>query len=247
LTAKVVAELPLDTLFTTVFTTVLKLCSGVRISWRLLTATFSLLTVSGASLGFMLGSWFQGSRELSMASSSPVVVVLMVVGVINPGGVDAKSPPPPALVRWLKRCSPFVYAVEALCLGEYPGMQLRGPRDGLWGRLKDLPKMGAFAMVQNGDQVIEALGLKGKTYQCVMSTLGKLSIYYLALSWVGLQVMGHHSQWSATGSAESCHSKGNGTACNSKTPNPTNEDMLMLRNKGSRSEMSALKVPPRGW
>lgn len=237
--AKVVAELPLDTLFASVFTTVLKLCSGLRISWRQLTATFGLLTISGASLGFMLGSWFQGSREMSMASCSPVVVMLMVVGVINPGGVDAKSPPPPTLVRWLKRCSPFVYAVEALCLGEYPGMQLRGPRDGLWGRLKDLPRMGAFAMVQNGDQVIEALGLKGKTYQGVMGTLGKLSIYYLALSWVGLQ-MGHHSHWSPNGSAESCHSKGN------DNPTPTNEDHLMLRNKDS-SKMSAIKVPRRGW
>jgi ABC-2 type transporter len=242
--AKVVAELPLDALFATVFTTALKLCSGVRISWQLLTATFSLLTVSGASLGFMLGSWLQGSRELSMASASPVVVVLMVVGVINPGGVDAKSPPPPALIRWLKRCSPFVYAVEALCLGEYPGMQLRGPRDGLWGRLKDLPKMGAFAMVQNGDQVIEALGLKGKTYHGVMGHLGQLSIYYLVLSWVGLQVMGHHSNWSATRVAESCHSKGNDSKTN--TP-PTNEDVLAPRNKDSHNAMSALKVPPRGW
>jgi ABC-type multidrug transport system ATPase subunit len=56
LLAKVLAEIPLDATFAAVFTTVLKLCTGLRIRWGLLTSTFALLTASGAALGFAVGS-----------------------------------------------------------------------------------------------------------------------------------------------------------------------------------------------
>jgi len=78
--AKVFAELPLDSLFAAVFTTVLKQYSGVRISWKKLTSVFSLLTTAGASLGLMIGSWVP-SGELSTTASIPVLVILMVVGI----------------------------------------------------------------------------------------------------------------------------------------------------------------------
>lgn len=62
--------------------------------------------------------------------------------VVNPSGVD-QSTPPPAVVQVLKRCSPFAYAIEALCLGEYPGMEFER-QSGWFGRIRDLPRMGGL-------------------------------------------------------------------------------------------------------
>lgn len=46
--------------------------------------------------------------------------------------------------------------------------------------------MGGLALVENGDQVIEALGLAQQTYGAAMKHLGLLCGGYLVLSWVGL-------------------------------------------------------------
>ena len=154
LLAKALAEFPTDMFFATVFTTVLKWYSGIRISWERVTATFSLLTVSTASLGYFIASCTPPSGNLATTASIPVLVVLMVVGIINPSGIDP-SRPPPALVQYLKLWSPFRYAIEALSLGEYTGMKFHHERGRFFGRLRDLPKMGAMAMVKNGDQVIQ--------------------------------------------------------------------------------------------
>lgn len=181
--AKILAELPMDSLFAAVFTTVLKQVSGLRIAWKHVTATFSLLTTAGASLGFALGCW-SPHAELGKTASVPIIVLLMVVGVINPSGVDPQKQPP-VLVQWMKKFSPFAYAVEALCLGEYPGMSFAKSR-GLFAKVRNLPKMGGLALVQNGDQVIEALGLAGQTYANAMRHLGTLSAGFLVMSWVGL-------------------------------------------------------------
>jgi hypothetical protein len=48
--AKVITELPMDSFFAAVFTTVLKKVSGLRIAWKQVTGTFSLLTMAGASV-----------------------------------------------------------------------------------------------------------------------------------------------------------------------------------------------------
>ena len=173
----------MDSFFAGIFTTVLKRVSGLRISWKRVTATFSLLTTAGASLGLSLGCWSR-DPELSKTASVPVLVLLMVVGVINPSGVDP-SKKPPAVVRLMKQFSPFAYAIEALCLGEYPGMSFRESK-GWFSRVRDLPRMGGLAMVENGDQVIEALGLAKQTYSKAMKHLGVLCTGYLVLSWVGL-------------------------------------------------------------
>ena len=114
----------------------------------------------------------------------------MVVGIINPSGVDPNRPPPTA-VRLLKEVSPFRFAIEALCLGEYPGMEFTDSESGGGGwlrKLKNLPRMGAMAMIQNGDQVIEALGLHHQTYKGAMIQLAWLSVRFLGISWLGLQV-----------------------------------------------------------
>jgi hypothetical protein len=189
LVAKVLADLPMDSLFAGIFTTVLKKVSGLRISWKHVTATFSLLTTAGASLGLALGCW-SPSADMAKTGSIPILVLLMVVGVINPSGVSPDKKPP-LVVRWIKQFSPFAHAIEALCLGEYPGMEFEGTHSNWMTRVRDMPKMGGLALVQNGDQVIDALGLATKTYGSAMQHLALLSGGYLLLSWLGLAVQ----QW----------------------------------------------------
>jgi len=148
LIAKVLAEIPLDVAFSAVFTAGLKLCSGLLISWKQSMAVFSLLTMAGASLGFSLGS-FAPTSHYATTAGIPVLVILMVVGIINPSGVDP-SRPPPRLVRWMKVCSPFAYAIEALCVAEYKGVQFQHAR-GFLGRLKGATRIGGLAMIDVSD------------------------------------------------------------------------------------------------
>ncbi|KAL3944829.1 MAG: hypothetical protein SGBAC_001094 [Bacillariaceae sp.] len=188
------AEIPLDAAFAAVFTTVLKLASGIRTSWRALTGTFALMTVAGASLGFAIGA-VSPSADMALSSSAMVMVVMMAVGVINPSGVDL-SDPPPLLVRALKQFSPINYAVKAVCLSEYRdaefGIDTGGKQINIFSRgrriLQDLPKMGGLALVKNGNQVLQELGLADETYAGAMSQLAVLSLINLAISLIGLQM-----------------------------------------------------------
>jgi ABC-type multidrug transport system ATPase subunit len=184
LAAKVFAEMPLDACFAAVFASVLKASASLAISWGKLTSILSLLTVAGAALGLSVGSWAP-NEQLATSGGIPLLVVLMVVGVINPSGVDPAHQPPP-IVRIMKHFSPFAFAIEALCLGEYPGMQFDFEGRGWFKRFSDLPRMGGLAMVRNGDQVIEALGLADKNYSVIMKQLAMVSLGNLVVGWLGL-------------------------------------------------------------
>jgi ABC-type multidrug transport system ATPase subunit len=191
LLSKVFAEIPLDAVFAAIFTTVLKKTTGLRIGWKELTATFSLMTVSGASLGFVIGS-LSPTAELAMSAGVPLMVILMSVGVINPSGV-ADATPPPAVVGLLKELSPIAYAVKAVCLAEYTGMEFDSNKNKSAfargrGLVQDLPKMGAFALVRNGQQVLHELGLSEDTYGGAMKHLAILSAVNLLISWIGLSM-----------------------------------------------------------
>jgi ABC-type multidrug transport system ATPase subunit len=126
LIAKVFAEVPLDILFSTVFTTTLKQNTSLHISWGKLTASFALLTAAGASIGFFLGSIAPTSEHAS-TSGIPILVVLMAVGMINPNGMakdlKAEDSTFPKIVQCLRPLSPFAYAVEALCFGEFQNVE----------------------------------------------------------------------------------------------------------------------------
>jgi ABC-2 type transporter len=185
LLSKALAELPLDTLFSAVFTTVLKLSTGIRIGWKELTGAFSLMTIAGASLGFAVGA-LSPTAELAMSAGVPLMVIFMSVGVINPSGVRANETPS-VVVDSLKRLSPIASAIQAVVLGEFRGMVFQRPKQrGGW--VQDLPKMGALALVQNGEQVLEELGLGQATYRGAMKHLAVLSAMNLFISWVGLQL-----------------------------------------------------------
>ena len=122
------------------------------------------------------------------------MVILMSVGVINPSVVDA-SEPPPLIVQGLKQISPIAYAIKAVCVAEYRGMKFgdRSPsKKNVFSRgrnvLRDLPKMGALALVKNGDQVLTELGLGEETYGSAMRHLAIMSAVNLLISWLGLHM-----------------------------------------------------------
>lgn len=125
LLSKTLAEIPLDAVFSAIFTTVLKATTGVRIGWKELTATFSLMTVAGASLGFAIGA-LSPTAEAAMSGGVPLMVILMSVGIINPSGVDA-SEPPILIVQGLKQISPVACAIKAVCVAEFCGMEFGDP------------------------------------------------------------------------------------------------------------------------
>lgn len=84
--------------------------------------------------------------------------------------------------------SPISIAIEALCIAEYEGMDFS--EDGMQWSWRDLPRMGGLALVRNGDQVIEALGLQNKNYSGMMKRMLILSVSNLILSWFGLSCCG---------------------------------------------------------
>lgn len=186
LLCKILAEIPLDTSFAAVFAVVLKSTTGLRIPLLHLAGTFSLMTIAGASLGFAVGG-FTPNAEAAITTGVPIMVILMVVGIINPGGVDL-SDPPPKIIQLLKLVSPVKHSVEALCVAEFRGMEF-GQGGRRW-RLSDLPRMGALAMVKNGDQVLDALGLADATYIDLMKNLAILSAVNFFISWLGLHCGG---------------------------------------------------------
>jgi ABC-type multidrug transport system ATPase subunit len=187
LLSKVFAEIPIDTVFAAVFTTVLKATTGLRISWQKLTTAFSVMTIAGASLGLAIGGNSRDDGDTAMAAALPIMVLFMVVGVINPSGVD-KGSPPPLVVKILKQLSPIRWAIESLLVGEFRGLDLRAKHPKPWHRITDLPKIGAFVMVKNGDDVLDVLGLASSTFEGPIQQMLLLSAANLAISWFGLEM-----------------------------------------------------------
>ena len=122
LISKALAELPLDSLFSVIFAGILKCTTGLRCSYQTLIQTFTLILVGSASLGDAIRS-FSHDKESALFMGVPILVVFMSINVINPSGVDIINEPPPAFLHWLKRASPIKWAIEALCISEFKGME----------------------------------------------------------------------------------------------------------------------------
>jgi hypothetical protein len=197
LLSKVLAEFPLDAAFAAVFAAVLKSQTGLCCSVKVLCGTFSLMTIAGASLGFAVGS-LTSSAEEARVVGFPIMVLFMIVGVINPSGVDhetAQDHPEPTFIKWMKLASPIRWAIEALCVAEYRDMEFAPTskrRGALWGFIKFMenPRMGAYALVKNGNQVLEAIGLADATFMSHIKSLGILTGANLAVSLIGLTFFG---------------------------------------------------------
>lgn len=189
LLSKIIAEFPLDALFATLFAATLKWKTGLRCSWQVLCSTYSLMTLAGAAIGFAIGS-MTPNADAAKATGFPIMIILMVVGIINPGGVDPNESQS-RFVEWLRLVSPIRWAIEALCVAEYRGMEFAKPKKGFFRTLvNDAPRMGGLALVQNGDQVLDALGLTDRTWEDSMWALAKLTGANLIFSLLGLSFCG---------------------------------------------------------
>jgi len=204
LLSKALAELPIDASFAAIFAAVLKLTTGLRCSMTALASTLAIMTVAGASLGFAIGS-MTPDVDSAMMAGVPIMVIFMAIGIINPGGVDLDNPSP-RIIEWMKLASPIKWAIEALCVAEFRDMEFSEEgKPGSW-RFQDLPKMGALALVQNGNQVLEALGLGDKKYIDLMKSLAFLSATNLLVSWFGLQFMSpYFIETNSYKNGSSCH------------------------------------------
>ncbi|KAL3792307.1 hypothetical protein HJC23_006219 [Cyclotella cryptica] len=184
LLAKVVAEMPLDAVFSWLFALVLKHLTSLRTSLADLAKTYCLMTVASVSLGFAIGS-VTSTVESAMSVGVPTMVIFMIVGVINPSGVSSDDAPN-FLMSFLRNLSPIRWAIEAVVTAEFRGMIFGDSDRGRWGKLKNLPKMGGLALVKDGDEVLANLGLADASYSDLMSNLALLSGVYLFTSWLGL-------------------------------------------------------------
>ena len=189
LCSKVIAEFPLDTLYAIIFASTLKWRTGLRCSLKVLTITYSLMTIAGVALGFAIGG-LAPDGDTAKAAGMPIMVLMMVMGVINPSGVDSTIIQP-IYIQFLKLISPIRWAIEGLCISEYKGMEFSRKGYGLFKTIaSDAPKMGAMAMVQNGDQVLNALGLQESTWEQSMHMLGRLTGANILISLLGLKFCG---------------------------------------------------------
>lgn len=118
--AKVIAEIPIDASFSLVFAAVLKLLTGLRTSMATLIKTYCLMTMTSACLGFAIGS-FTSTVQSAMSTGLSIMVIFMVVGIINPSGVDSDDPPNWVMDR-LAFFSPVRWAIESLITAEFRGM-----------------------------------------------------------------------------------------------------------------------------
>mmetsp|Transcript_17554 Transcript_17554/g.32489 ORF Transcript_17554/g.32489 Transcript_17554/m.32489 type:complete len:144 (+) Transcript_17554:590-1021(+) len=124
------------------------------------------------------------------------MVVLLGVGVISPSGVPKEEQYPPSwFVAFLKKASPIRYAIEAVCIAEYDGMEFqdmnseptaKNPFRSVFRKARDVTRMGGLALVKRGNEILEELGLANESYQGSLEKLAILSLGFLAISWIGL-------------------------------------------------------------
>jgi len=173
LVAKVIAEVPLDVSFSIAFATMLKRYTNINVPVTRLAATLGMTTICTDLLGFAVGS-VCSTGEAALAVGTPLMIIYMVLGIINPAGATKNgNASMPWFLRLLKHASPIRWAIESLCCAEFRGLKLS--RTGG-------PSMGALALVKSGDQVLEALGLGSQEWINGMKELTKLGGIELLVS-----------------------------------------------------------------
>ncbi|GMH63569.1 hypothetical protein TrRE_jg2812, partial [Triparma retinervis] len=177
LIAKVIAEVPLDASFSIAFATLLKSSTNLNVPTTRLAATLGMTTICTDLLGFAVGS-ISSTSEAALAVGTPLMIIYMVLGIINPAGATKNGNDSlPWFLKLLKYASPIRWAIESLCCAEFRGLKLSR---------KGRPSMGALALVNSGDQVLEALGLGDKEWIGGITKLAKLGGIELLIS-IGAQ------------------------------------------------------------
>ena len=178
--AKVIAEVPLDASFSVLFAVMLKQLTNLALPTSQLAVTLAMATIATDLLGFAVGS-IASTADAAMATGTPLMIVYMVLGIINPAGVDkAGGKSLPWFLNILKLASPIRWAIESLACAEFRGMKLSRV-----GR----PSMGALSLVRSGDQVLEALGLGSEQWIDGVKKLAKLGGVEMLVSIAAQHIM----------------------------------------------------------
>jgi hypothetical protein len=157
LCAKMSAEAPFDALIALLFAETLRSAAGLRMDRLHADLAFAAAAVSASTLGLAVGA-LSPSGDAALVAGVPILVLFTIVGVVNPSGVQADAPPQPALMRVVAAMSPIGAAIRALLPAELAGARLERGRFSV----KNVPRLGALALVRSGDEVLSALGLGAK-------------------------------------------------------------------------------------
>mmetsp|Transcript_31283 Transcript_31283/g.90957 ORF Transcript_31283/g.90957 Transcript_31283/m.90957 type:complete len:244 (-) Transcript_31283:272-1003(-) len=177
--AKVIAEFPMDTFFSLVFGMVLHRRCEPRISQGRFLALLGLATTASGALGLAVGA-LAPSPDAAVTLATPLMVLMMIVGVKNPAGVQSRALPLP--LSLIATISPIRWAIDAMLIAELRGATFE-PSQGDSG-----PKIGALAATRSGSHVLDRLGMANAsgghaTKRLVQITIGNLILAALGLAW----------------------------------------------------------------
>mmetsp|Transcript_43671 Transcript_43671/g.86102 ORF Transcript_43671/g.86102 Transcript_43671/m.86102 type:complete len:301 (+) Transcript_43671:566-1468(+) len=120
-------ELPIDALVASVFGLLLHARCKPRQTRTQLASCLALVACASTSLGFAVGACAPPSPDMALAVGTPLMIVLMILGVRNPSGnADTSSPPNmlPLPLRLLSAMSPVRWGVDTCAIAEFQGAQL---------------------------------------------------------------------------------------------------------------------------
>ena len=192
MTAKAVAELPLQFIFSWLFAGVLHSNCDLNISLPRLGSTLSLVGVASTMTGYMIGSLCQNN---AVVAGVPILLAYITLGIINPSGQAGEQQQLSQLglpfpLKILKDASPVRWGIESVLFNEFNDMKIERQS------LKKLPRMGVYALIKDGKQVVKALGL-GEGKHCEDDTadhanfnLVKVSCVNFLLAIFGLSTTG---------------------------------------------------------
>ena len=175
--AKLFTELPLDAAVAAAFGALLHQRVAPRVGQPALVGALALNAATCAGLGLAIGA-LAPSTDSALAVGVPVMIVHMVLGVLNPAGVDPTAQPS-RLLQLVSHASPIKWSIRHLCCLELRGMELSRSA-------KEAPRMGGLALVTSGDEVLERLGLEHETSaRCTRAQLSLL-LAEMAVALAGL-------------------------------------------------------------
>lgn len=176
--AKALAELPTDCAFAALHGATLacrlRHSQGTRLRCRT-TLPLAAVAAASSSLGLAIGA--ASSSEAALAIGTPVMVVHMLTGIINPSG---SSRPPEQYhagshFNWLQVLSPVRHCVVWLLVREFKDAKLSG------NPVKRGPAIGGLALVRDGNAVLSRLAIADPELRPANS-LAQLTALHLALA-----------------------------------------------------------------
>lgn len=117
--SKMVAELPISTVFPLLFSAIVYPMAGLAVGWRKVATFASVITLesfTAAAIGLTMGA-MAPSTEAALAAGPASFVIFIVFG----GQFVTRVP---RVLQWLPRISLIRHAFEALCVSELGGLKL---------------------------------------------------------------------------------------------------------------------------